>query len=188
MPIIVDLFVTFLQISLFTVGGGYAMIPMINSIIVEKGWLSAEQLINFIGIAEAAPGPFAVNVATFVGFEVAGVLGVVMALLGLFLPSFIIVFIIYKVSKKFLQNKHVADAFKALRPAVVGLLICAFVVIAAKTIIINNPQTGQTEHNWFAYILFAASFFVLVRFKKVHPALVIVGSAGIGLLFYSLIL
>ena len=107
---------------------------------------------------------------------------------GSFFNPLIIVFIVYKIAKRFLQNKHVSDAFKMLRPAVVGLLICAFVTIAAKTIVVNNPETNQNEHNWFAYILFALSFFVLIKFKKVHPALIIIVSAGLGVVFYGFVL
>ena len=85
---------TFFKIGLFTIGGGYAMIPMIKSEVVAVGWLTESELLDFMAISESTPGPFAVNVATFVGFNEAGVLGALCSTLGVILPSFIIILIV----------------------------------------------------------------------------------------------
>ena len=89
--IYLQLFLTFLKIGAFTFGGGYAMIPLIRESVLGYGWLSEEQILNFIAIAESTPGPIAVNMAAFVGASQAGILGALVATLGVVLPSFIII-------------------------------------------------------------------------------------------------
>lgn len=87
-----NLFLTFLKIGLFTIGGGYAMLPMIrNEVVLSWQWITEESFVNFIGIAESTPGPFAINMATFVGYHTAGVLGSLCATVGVVLPSFVII-------------------------------------------------------------------------------------------------
>lgn len=94
--ILVELFITFFKIGLFTFGGGYAMIPMITDEVVAKGWATAQMLTDFIAIAESTPGTFAINTATFIGMEQMGVIGAIFATLGVIMPSFIIILIIAK--------------------------------------------------------------------------------------------
>ena len=89
-----ELFVTFFQIGLFTFGGGYAMIPMIQDAVMRKGWMTEQELIDFIAVSESTPGPFAINIATYVGAETQGILGSVCATFGVVLPSFVIILII----------------------------------------------------------------------------------------------
>ena len=99
------LFWTFFKIGLFTFGGGYAMIPLIQQEVTSHNWLSEDALLNFIGISEATPGPFAINIATFVGSSQYGFWGAVCATLGVVLPSFIIILLIASIFTKFEQNK-----------------------------------------------------------------------------------
>lgn len=191
------MFLNFLKIGLFTVGGGYAMLPLITDTVVSKGWLTTEQVMDFVAIAESTPGPFAINVATFVGnlvgrAELGGVggaaLGVLCAVSGLFLPSFTIILIIYKLSSKFMKNKVVKDAFYTLRPTVVALIASAFVSIAAATFLMNGGD-GTKSMNWFGLAWFVLCFAALRGFKKkLHPILVIILSAGVGILYYGVIL
>lgn len=89
--IYLELFFTFFKIGLFTFGGGYAMIPMIQQSVVAKGWLTVDEVMSFVGIAESTPGPFAINIATFVGMSQSGILGAVCTTLGVVMPSFIII-------------------------------------------------------------------------------------------------
>ena len=116
------LFWTFFKIGLFTIGGGYAMIPMINDEVISRGWLTQEELVDFMGIAESTPGPFAINIATFVGMNECGVLGAIFTTLGVVLPSFIIILIISKIITLFLENRFVKYALTGVRPVVVGLI------------------------------------------------------------------
>ena len=99
-----QLFYTFFLIGLFTFGGGYAMIPMIEDQVVGKGWMTDAQLSDFIAISESTPGPFAINISTFVGSQTAGILGAVCSTLGVILPSLIIIILVAIILSKFLKN------------------------------------------------------------------------------------
>ena len=120
--IYLDLFITFFKIGLFTFGGGYAMIPLIQAEVQAHKWMALEDLINFIAVSESTPGPFAINISTYIGAEKGGILGSLCATLGVVLPSFIIIFVISKFLDNFLEITVIANAFKGIKIAV-GLLI-----------------------------------------------------------------
>lgn len=185
MNIYLDLFLSFFKIGLFTIGGGYAMIPIISSTVIDKGWISEEMLINFIGIAESTPGPFAVNLGTFIGFEQAGLLGGLCTSLGLFLPSFIIILLIFYVAKKALNNVIVQDAMTMIKPVIPALIITAFITIAISSFTFISGSTRT--FNPFNVICTALCFVVLRKAKKVHPILIIIASAIFGIIFYGFI-
>lgn len=120
------LFLTFLKIGAFTFGGGYAMIAIIEHEIVEKKhWVSKEDLLDIIAVAESTPGPIAINSATYVGFKVGGVFGSVAATLGVVLPSLVIVFLISLIFDRFLAFKYVGYAFRGIQACVVYLILSA---------------------------------------------------------------
>lgn len=121
--ILLDLFLTFAKIGLFTFGGGYAMIPMMERNCVEiKGWITHDEMLNVTIIAESTPGPVSINCATFVGFRQAGLWGALVATLGMVLPSFVIIYAISVFLENFLEITVIANAFKGIKIAV-GLLI-----------------------------------------------------------------
>ena len=123
MNILLDLFLTFAKIGLFTFGGGYAMIPLIENQCVEiKHWITNDEMMNMTVIAESTPGPIAINCATFTGYKKAGFVGALVATLGVALPSFVIIFIISIFLDEFLEFTIVANAFKGIKIAV-GILI-----------------------------------------------------------------
>lgn len=123
MAILTELFLTFAKIGGFTFGGGYAMIPVIEDICVEKkGWITHEEMMNITVIAEATPGPVAINCATFVGCRCAGFTGAAAATLGVVTPSFLIIFLISLFLDNFLEIALIANAFRGIRIAV-GILI-----------------------------------------------------------------
>lgn len=124
MKVLFSLFITFFKIGLFTFGGGYAMIAQIKENVVEKHkWLTDDELVQIIAIAEATPGPIAINMATFVGYKRKGVLGSAFATLGVVLPSFIIIFIISMFAEAFKQNEYVKYAFSGIKAAVAFLIL-----------------------------------------------------------------
>ncbi len=189
--IFLQLFWTFFQIGLFTFGGGYAMIPLIQDMVLAHGWLSDEALINFIAIAESTPGPFAINIATYVGTEMGttlghlgvwgGFIGGVCATLGVVLPSFIIILIIAKCYEKFKTNRLVKGAMSGLKPAVIGL-IGAAVLSIGQTVFFPNGLSVSVFSGIPFYV--SAVIFVgmaVLAFKKVHPIAVIGISAGLGI-------
>ena len=124
--ILIDLLLTFTRIGLFTFGGGYAMIPLIDDLCVEKKkWITHDEMINITVIAESTPGPIAVNCATFVGYKQAGILGSIFATLGIIIPSFIVIWIVSRFLDRFLEIKLVANAFRGIKAAVAVLIISA---------------------------------------------------------------
>ncbi len=187
MNIFLDLFLSFFKISLFTIGGGYAMIPLIQSTVIGKGWIDAETLINFIGIAESTPGPFAINIGTFIGYNMGGIMGVICAIAGLFIPPFIIILCLFYFGKKFATNKYVKGVFVFLRPAVLALIFTAFVSVTYATLSVVPPN-GSDKFNWFGIILMALSFIGMRVFKKVHPVVFLLSTAALGLVFYGFII
>lgn len=123
MNIFIELFLTFSKIGLFTFGGGYAMISIIENHCVEvKKWITHDEMMDITVIAESTPGPIAINCATYVGYKQAGILGAVIASLGIILPSFIVIFIISMFLNDFLEIKMIASAFQGIKVAV-GILI-----------------------------------------------------------------
>ena len=136
MSLLLSLFLTFAKIGLFTFGGGYAMISLIENQCVErKKWITHDEMMNITVIAESTPGPIAINCATFVGYKQAGLLGSLIATLGIVLPSFIIIYVISMFLNQFLEILWIANAFKGIKIAV-GLLI----LDAAITMIRKMPK------------------------------------------------
>ena len=168
---LIALFITFFKIGAFTFGGGYAMIPLIQRETVEKHkWITEDDILDIIAIAESTPGPIAINSATFVGYKTAGFLGAVMATLGVVLPSFCIILVISYVLREFREIKAVQYAFEGIRAGVLALLIKALVSMYKKA-----PK------GLAAYIVMGASF-ILTAFLNVNFLFVIVGCAVFGLI------
>ena len=179
--ILLDLFWTFFKIGLFTFGGGYAMLPLIQSEVEAHGWIAAEELLNFVAVSESTPGPFAVNMATYIGTIKAGLLGGACATLGVVLPSFVIILIVARLYAKFRESRVVAGCMSGLKPAVVGLIASAMVTMAITVLFPNGLSFAAfaTPEFWFSLLLFAGMS--VLAFKKVHPILLICISAVLGI-------
>ena len=184
MSILLDLFLTFFKIGLFTFGGGYAMLPLIMQEVESHGWMANEELINFIAVAESTPGPFAINCATYVGSEMGGVLGSFFATLGVVMPSFIVILIVAKIYEKFKQSKIVKGAMCGLRPAAVGLIASAVLTTALEVFFplgfTNIVPTIISLEFISGVVIFALSLFLILK-KKIHPIYVILLSAALGI-------
>ncbi len=167
------LFLTFFKIGAFTFGGGYAMVPLIQREASEKhGWVTDEDILDIVAIAESTPGPIAINSATFVGYRTCGVLGSVAATLGVVLPSFIIILTISGILRQFQENVYVQYAFRGIRCGVLALILKAMWGMYKKC-----------KKSDPAYIVMAAAF-VLVAFVKVPVIWVIAGCAVFGVATY----
>lgn len=181
--IYLELFWTFLTIGAFTFGGGYAMLPLIQEQVAAR-WgdhISQEAMINFIAISESTPGPFAINMATYVGSVLGGPLGSVCATLGVALPSFVIILIVAKCYDKFRSSRIVKGCMSGLKPAVVGLIANA-VLGVLMTVFFPAGLTLSAFQNVTFYIygaIFAIMLFL--AFKKVHPIAIICMSAALGI-------
>ena len=171
-----QVFATFFKIGAFTFGGGYAMIPLIQRETVEKhGWISDDDILEVVAIAESTPGPIAINAATFIGYRVAGFLGALCATLGVVLPSFVVILAISGVLRQFQHIKAVQYAFNGIRAGVLALLFKALWSMYKK-----SPK------GWPAYVAMAAAF-VLTTILDVHILIVIISCAVFGLVTATLI-
>jgi chromate transporter len=189
--IYLQLFVTFFEIGLFTFGGGYAMISLIRDKALALGWLTEEQLLNMIAVAESTPGPIAVNMATFVGSTQGGVLGALTATLGVVLPSFIIILLIASVIRNFLKYKGVQAFLGGVRPCVVALILATAVTMALSTLLHVTTLTGGIAPDLRAIAILAllvtiALVFQKIKKKKPSPIVMILISAGLGMVLYSI--
>lgn len=185
--IFLTLFLSFFKIGATTFGGGYAMIPMIQAEVLAHGWMTHEELINFIAVSESTPGPFAVNISTYVGAQTGGFLGAVCATFGVVLPSFFVILLVAKCFLRFRSSKLVSAAMDGLHPAAVGLISAAAVSIAQTVFSFSTVSSAAaffSSETFFALLIFAVSA-VLIFWKKLHPIVVIVISAVLGILFCS---
>lgn len=132
------MFFIFFRIGLFTFGGGYAMIPLIKEYMIKYNLIDNNSLLEFIAISESTPGPFAINISTFVGFKNGGVIGAICSTLGVVLPSFIVIVIIAKFISKFKNNIYISSTLKNIRPVILSLLIYSVITIALNVFIPNN--------------------------------------------------
>lgn len=179
--IYLELFLTFFKIGLFTFGGGYAMLPLIQKDVVAHGWLEVSDIVNFIAVSESTPGPFAINISTYVGMEMGGVLGAVCATLGVVMPSFIIILIVARFYKKFKESKAVSSVMTGLRPAVIGLIASALLSIAITVFFPSGLSLEGIVPADFVVSLIIAVIMTILVFKKVHPIIIIVSSAVLGI-------
>ena len=172
---------SFLQIGLFSIGGGYAAMPLIQAQVVEQhGWLTMSEFIDLVTIAEMTPGPIAVNAATFVGIRIAGPWGAVVATLGCILPSLVIVSVLAFIYFRYKNLTVLQSILASLRPAVVALIASAGISILLQ--VLFPTGTGDWANlNYAGLALFAAAFFLLRRFKW-NPILVMLLCGAAGLL------
>ena len=189
--IYLKLFLTFFEIGLFTFGGGYAMISLIHDKALSFGWLSEEELLNMIAVSESTPGPIAVNMATFVGSTQGGVLGSLVATLGVVLPSFIIILLVCAVIRNLLKYKGVQAFLSGVRPCVVALILATSVTMALGTLLNFKTLKGGFSPDVRGIVILAILVTVSMVFKKLKkkkpsPILMILISAGLGMLIYSI--
>lgn len=179
------LFWTFFKIGLFTIGGGYAMIPMIESEVISKGWLTEAELINFLAISESTPGPFAINMATFVGVNESGIIGGIFATLGVITPSIIIIILIFKAYERFITNKYVKAVMNGIKAVVCGMIF----VIAAELILKEIFKSGLNNLLDFDYkaliIIAVLTTLKLIFKKKMNPIIMIGIAAALGIIGYG---
>ena len=192
MMTVLELFLSFLKIGAFTFGGGYAMLPLIMETVIAMGWMTEEQLIDFVAVAESTPGPFAINIATYVGSETAGFFGAVCATLGVVLPSFVIILLVAKGYEKFRSSRLVSGAMTGLKPVVVGLIGAAILTIAVKALQLPTEWSLEILRAQVLTPAFGISLLfslivlvpaVILAFKKVHPIFIVLLSAGLGVGF-----
>ena len=184
-----ELFYVFFLVGLFTFGGGYAMISILEGEIVSRGWLDKSTFYNVVSISESTPGPIAVNMATFVGNMEGGILGSIVATIGIVLPSFIIILLIATILSKIIENhivKAILDGFKAV---VVGLIFAT-----AFSFLYNNLflSVEPISIDYIALIVFIAlvligSIYKILKKKTISPYLILIISGLLGMILYSVV-
>lgn len=190
------LFIEFFKTGLFSVGGGMATIPFLQDMSQATGWFTSAQLADMIAVAESTPGPLGVNTATYVGFTVGtqangmlgGILGAVVATVGLVTPSIIVIIVIAYFLEKFRKSRYVDGAFYGLRPASVGLIAAAGISIVLMSVFqINTIFEFAKAHLELKHLLLAVVILALTNWvpkvKKLHPIYFILLSAVVGVVF-----
>lgn len=188
--ILVQLFFEFCRVGLFSVGGGLATIPFLTDLGERTKWFDPGDLANMIAISESTPGPMGVNMATYVGFHTAGVLGGVAATLGLIFPSVVIILIIAGFLQRFRQSKAVDGVFYGLRAASVALITAALLQVAKIALMFHEVAVDgaavDTQLFYWPAIILAVVVFALVKYspaKKLHPICFIGLAALAGIVF-----
>lgn len=176
MHLLLKLYLAFLKIGTFGFGGGYAMLPLIQKeIVTNNHWLNQSEFMYIIGISQMTPGPIAINSATFVGFKASGFWGSVVATLGVITTSFILVSLANYFFAKFKNSKILENALKGMRPALVGLIISVFLTMSFDS------------YRDFNSIIIGAIIGFLLYKTKLHPILIIVIAALLGIAFYGIV-
>ena len=199
MSIYLLLFLTFLKIGAVSFGGGYGMISLVREEVLLNGWLTDQEFANFIAVAESTPGPIAINMATFIGSTqgmLAGgiwgsLLGATVATLGVVLPSFIIILAISSVAKNLLNFKGVKAFLQGVKPTVAGLIVATSLTMIASAIIGTKTIANAVNFDYKALIIFGIIVAISVVYGKVKkakisPILLIIISAILGLILYSI--
>ena len=171
MKTLIDLFFAFCRIGGLTFGGGYAMLPIIQKEIVEeKKWATEEEVLDYYAVGQCTPGIIAVNTATFIGYKVHGIIGAIVATLGVVFPSLIIITIIAALLKNFANYSIVQHAFSGIRVVVIALIVSAILKLAKTSI--KNSTT----------LIIAIIAFILVAFVNLSPIYIVIAAACIGLI------
>ena len=183
--IYLQLFLSFLQVGLFSIGGGYAAMPLIKDQVVDAHqWISLQEYVDLITIAEMTPGPMAINSATFVGIRIAGIGGAIIASLAVILPSCIILSFLYYIYCKYQQGTAMQSVLASLRPAVVALIASAALMIL-QSVVFQGKAIATINVDWLGVSLFVVALVVLRKWK-LSPILIMVLCGVITLGLYVL--
>lgn len=171
--ILLKLFFVFFKIGLFSFGGGLAMLPLMELEVVSRTWITAKEFYNIVAVAQVTPGAIAVNLATFVGQRVGGIPGSICATIGLSLPSFILMFLLYKILIKFKEHPIKISLFRGVKSSSIALIFFAAYSIGSKIFISNKNLRVQI-------VLIALVSYILLQNKKIHPMLILFISGVLG--------
>ncbi|MBW7571480.1 chromate transporter [Caproiciproducens faecalis] len=183
--IYLQLFWSFFQVGLFSIGGGYAAMPIIqNQVVTQHGWLSMTEFADVITISQMTPGPISINSATFVGIRIAGIWGAVIATVGCVLPSCIIVLTLAFIYYKYRNLTLAQGILGGLRPAVVAMIASAGLAILVLAFWEGKPvSVNPQDLDWISIVLFSICLFVLRKWKS-DPIIVMSGAGFVGLCAY----
>ncbi len=174
--IYLELFLTFLKVGALSFGGGFGMIALIRESVLSSGWMTEGEFLNFVAVAESTPGPIAVNIATFVGSSEGGVIGALLATLGVILPSFFIILLIVSMISNLMKFKGVQGFLNGVRPCIVALILFTVITLALSTLFsfteIGDSLTPDIKGILILSILFSVHF-LYKRIRKKNPSLIL---------------
>lgn len=181
--IYLQLFFEFFKIGLFAIGGGMATLPFLIDLTNRYDWYTSSELTNMVAISESTPGPIGINMATYAGYNAAGVIGAVTATLALVLPALIIIMIIAKFLENFSENFTVQAAFYGIRPAVAAMISFAVWKLLKISMIVTSAGSIKPDYLSIGLCLIIFACMQINQCKKWHPLIWIIIGAGIGILF-----
>ena len=186
--IYLDLLIGFLKVGCFAFGGAYAAIPLIRDVVLSYGWLTDEQLTYMIAVSESTPGPVMINLATYVGSSQGGILGSLLATLAVAFPAFFIIWLVMVLLKSFLQKKPVQAVLQAVKPCVIGIILATGVYMSLSSVLsIDNGVAADGRAAIIAGVVAAVVVaWRLIKKKKASPIVLIIVSACLGMLVYSI--
>lgn len=192
MPLLLELFLTFLKIGAVSFGGGYAMIPVISDEVISRGWMTQSEVMNFIAVAESTPGPVAINMATFIGATKGGILGALLSTLGVVLPSFVIILIVASILKGLIRYAGVQGVLKGIRPVIVCLITVTGIFMLLNCVLAVERIGDSVQFDWKSLVVFAIITTTHLTYKKItkkapSAILLILISAVLGILFFGVI-
>ena len=190
--IYLQLFLAFLKVGVFAFGGGYAMLSLIGDSVLKYGWMTEEELLNFVGVETVIPGPIAVNMATYIGYEQGGFLGALLATIGVVLPSFIIILIVAACIKNLLKYPPVKTFVASMRPALGGLIVSVAVTMALTVFFgIDTINSINLSFDWRTLVVLAAVIAIPIVWKRIKKKefssiLLVVISGIMGMLLFGI--
>ena len=190
--IYLQLFLTFLKVGAFAFGGGYAMLSLIGDSVLKYGWMTEEELLNFVGVETVIPGPIAVNMATYIGYEQGGFLGALLATIGVVLPSFIIILVVAACIKNLLKYPPVKTFIASMRPALGGLIVSVAVTMALTVFFgIDTISTINLSFDWRTLVVLAVVIAIPIIWKRIKKKefssiLLVVISGIMGMLLFGI--
>ena len=190
--IYLQLFLTFLKVGAFAFGGGYAMLSLIGDSVLKYGWMTEEELLNFVGVETVIPGPIAVNMATYIGYEQGGFLGAILATIGVVLPSFIIILVVAACIKNLLKYPPVKTFIASMRPALGGLIVSVAVTMALTVFFgIDTVNTINLSFDWRTLVVLAVVILIPIVWKRIKKKefssiLLVVISGVLGILLFGI--
>ena len=190
--IYLQLFFTFLKVGAFAFGGGYAMLSLIGDSVLRYGWMTEEELLNFVGVETVIPGPIAVNMATYIGYEQGGFLGALLATVGVVLPSFIIILIVAALIKNLLKHPPVKSFIAGMRPALGGLILSVALTMALTVFFgIDTLENISLSFDWRTLAVLAVVIAIPIVWKKFmkkefSSILLVVISGVMGIILFGI--
>jgi chromate transporter len=176
---LLTLFFIFAKIGLFTVGGGMAMLPLVQQELITRGLMTETQAVDMVAISQMTPGPFAVNCATFSGMQLYGIPGAVFATLGVALPSFFICLLVSRWFFKYMHNPVIASVLSGIKPVVLALILSGLVSVGKTALF---PGGSLASFDWPVLVI-AVVVSVLMIWKKANPVLLVLLSGVVGIVF-----